>query len=61
MAKTVKGKEVNELIALVSVGLNEKGINKQFIIGHTNNPDYKCVGLVSKITKEIMNWAYSMS
>ena len=59
MTETVKGKEINRIVGIVYGELSPAGLPLN--IGYTDDPLYKCVGLVSKITKEIMEWVYSKS
>ena len=55
--QTVDGKEVNNLVALISHGVKYQ----DEVASNTNNPDYLCVSIVAKITPEIMDWAYGKS
>ena len=59
MTETVKGKEINRIVGIVYGELIPAGLPLN--IGYTDEPLYKCVGLVSKITKEIMEWVHSKS
>ena len=55
MTETINGKPINTLIAVHSIKLNR-------IPGsHTNDLEHKCTQIATKITPEMMNWAYSLS